>query len=827
VQKRVNEIDAGRSEVPNKDALARLETALGQLQKRLNEMEAGKSDLPHKDALVRLEATLGQLQKRLGEMEAGKADLPQKDTLSRLENSVNEMRSSVAENDKRSREDLSQLAKFMRELSSRVDTAERAASQVGGAGKSLVEGVAARLDALEARAASQFDELRGTMSAMDARLQQATASAKGGVQAESFAALQRSVDTLSQRFDDIGDASSGPLAGPMGAIESTLETLTNKIEEGDRRAAESVSTVSNALKSISTRLEESEKRQAQSLQSLTRRLDESDRRAADSAHTVEDALKTLTTRLETSDKKHKEAIGGLRLTVDGLVAKAAAEALPVDSPMARSTSMPSPLSGAGHFAPSPGTSFDAPTHLAPLSSPPLSATREPDLPPPLATTHSPVVSDAPPPAFTTELPPAMPPRDGEGYSVSALQTIMAGTLSAPPPAPPEPLSDFEPEKFEPDVGFEPDEPAAAPKKADDFLAQARRAAQAAAQAESERQQTKRGYLPNGKGETGGSRNVGRLMIVTLACIALVAGIIALLFTLPGGDDGTNRPDAGASIGEILNGTPAPAAPAGDPTASTPPAPAAEFAPPSAPETAGAAGSVTAEPNGLSTQPEAAAPAFTSGTSALPGGPTPDTAIASLEAGAVRGDAKAQFVLALRYAEGRGVDKDDAKAVSLVTKAAQQGLVVAEYRLGAIYERGIGVPKDLVQARNWYEKAAKGGNRKAMHNLAVLYADGVAIGQNFQEAARWFRQGAEYGLADSQYNLAILLERGMGVEKNLAEAAKWYAIASGQGDSGAAERLDALKRQMSPGDIAISLDAARNFKAKALDPAANEVPAVNG
>jgi hypothetical protein len=33
--------------------------------------------------------------------------------------------------------------------------------------------------------------------------------------------------------------------------------------------------------------------------------------------------------------------------------------------------------------------------------------------------------------------------------------------------------------------------------------------------------------------------------------------------------------------------------------------------------------------------------------------------------------------------------------------------------------------------------------------------------------------------------------------------------------------------MSPGDIAVALDAARTFKAKPLDPIANEVPTVNG
>ena len=294
-----------------------------------------------------------------------------------------------------------------------------------------------------------------------------------------------------------------------------------------------------------------------------------------------------------------------------------------------------------------------------------------------------------------------------------------------------------------------------------------------------------------------------------------------MFTFPSGTDDINRPNPGASMTEILNGN-APAQPTEPtPSAGSP----AEFAPPSTTEgVAPTTPSVAVEPNGTGVPAgEAPAPAFMSGQPALPGNVQPETKIAELEAGAVAGNANAQLVLGLRYAEGRGVPKDDAKAASLVTKAAQQGLVIAEYRLGAMYERGIGLPKDLMQARTWYEQAAKGGNSKAMHNLAVLYADGTGVGQNLPEAARWFREGAEHGLPDSQYNLGILLERGMGVQKNVSEAAKWFAVAASQGDAGAAERLEGLKRSMSAADVAIALEAARKFKAKPLDPTANLAP----
>jgi localization factor PodJL len=220
------------------------------------------------------------------------------------------------------------------------------------------------------------------------------------------------------------------------------------------------------------------------------------------------------------------------------------------------------------------------------------------------------------------------------------------------------------------------------------------------------------------------------------------------------------------------------------------------------------------------------PQFTAGATALPG-KSKEGVIGDLESGAVRGDAKSQFLLSLRYSEGRDVPRDDARAASLATKAAEQGLAIAQYRLGALYERGVGVTKSLANAKTWYEKSAKAGNRKAMHNLAVLMADATGGQPNYKEAVRWFREGATHGLTDSQYNLAVLLEQGMGVEKNEREAATWYAIASTQGDGGAGERLEQLKRKLTPAEIAMSLDSARKFKAKALEPTANELPGVSG
>ncbi len=811
VQKRIVEIESGQAEWPGRESISRLEMALGQLQKRLGDLDADRADLPAKDTISKLETTLGQLQKRLADMEAASSDAPGKDALVRLETSITSMRSEVADADRRTREDITQMAKFMRDLGTRVDSVER--------GSTLAESVSARFDALEARSASMFDEIRGQMSAVDGRIAQAT-SAKSTISPGAFAALKGSVEGIASRLDGMSEQSTAPLASSIGAIESTLSVITAKIEQSDKRSAESVTGVNSALKALSSRIEDSDKRHTQSLNALARRLDESDHRAGENARDIHKSLDEYSDRLDASEKRHKDAISGLRLTVDGFIANGIADGLPVDPRSGRTSAKPSALSSLQSYSPPP------------VAPPPM---LDPEIPPFLTMGTRALSGDSAPPP---------PPFDegrnesasGHEYSLSALQTMLAGPLSSQD-------ADHDLERFEGDRfhdaaansglgGYDQDQLNAPPKIGSDYMAKARHAAKAAAELGVERSRNKR--QPGFGQDHSGGRNLGRLMIIALAGVAVVAGIVAVLFTLPSGpgEDGVDRPPPGKTIGDLLNGPSEPPVPPSSGAGTSAQPAGADFAPlPPADETAAANGaptSVTAAPNGLGvpSQVSPSEPEFTAGTSPLPGS-AKETAVASLEAGAVRGDAKSQFLLSLRYSEGRDVVKDDGRAASLATKAAEQGLAIAQYRLGALYERGVGVPKSLAQAKTWYEKAAKSGNRKAMHNLAVLLADTNSGQPNYQEAARWFREGATYGLTDSQYNLAVLLEQGMGVAKNAKEAATWFAVASAQGDTGAAERLDALKKLLSPGDIAMALDAARKYRAKGLDPSSNELPSGPG
>ena len=179
---------------------------------------------------------------------------------------------------------------------------------------------------------------------------------------------------------------------------------------------------------------------------------------------------------------------------------------------------------------------------------------------------------------------------------------------------------------------------------------------------------------------------------------------------------------------------------------------------------------------------------------------PAVGTAKLRQAAADGDALAQFEIATRFAEGKGVAQDHKRAFALYERAATRGLPAAQFRLAAYFERGIGVEADRERAKVWYRRAADQGHVRAMHNLGVLSVGGREDQADYAAAAGWFRQAAERGLADSQFNLAVLHENGRGVPKDLQEAYKWFALAARSGDPVSARRLEQIKARMEPAEI---------------------------
>ena len=62
-------------------------------------------------------------------------------------------------------------------------------------------------------------------------------------------------------------------------------------------------------------------------------------------------------------------------------------------------------------------------------------------------------------------------------------------------------------------------------------------------------------------------------------------------------------------------------------------------------------------------------------------------------------------LGVCYANGTGVAKDEAEAVTWFRRAAGQGHAKGQSSLGLCYANGTGVAKDKIEAAFWYGKSA--------------------------------------------------------------------------------------------------------------------------
>ena len=198
---------------------------------------------------------------------------------------------------------------------------------------------------------------------------------------------------------------------------------------------------------------------------------------------------------------------------------------------------------------------------------------------------------------------------------------------------------------------------------------------------------------------------------------------------------------------------------------------------------------------------------------------------ALREAAAGGDSKALFEVAARYAEGRGVKVDLAHASAWYEKSAELGFAPAQYRIGNMYEKGNGVARDFAKAKNWYQLAAKQGNAAAMHNLAVLFAMGADGTTDSEAAARWFIAAANLGVKDSQFNLGILSAKGAGVPQSLEESYKWFAIVAKTGDQDAAAKRDEVARSLRPEQLERARSAVELWQSGEMNAEANtaEIP----
>src|SRR5262245_50293151 len=121
------------------------------------------------------------------------------------------------------------------------------------------------------------------------------------------------------------------------------------------------------------------------------------------------------------------------------------------------------------------------------------------------------------------------------------------------------------------------------------------------------------------------------------------------------------------------------------------------------------------------------------------------------------------------------DKDYAKAFELWKPLADKGVAAAQYQLATLYAEGKGIDQNDAIAALWYQRAAEQGHAAAQYNLGASYAEGLGVKKDEAKAAEWFRRAAEQKMPFAQLNLGMLYASGHGVPKDNVEALKWIEL----------------------------------------------------
>ena len=811
-------IDDSRHEGRNDPTLSGIEQALGDIQQALRTLKPAEQLAGFDEAIRNLGVRLDTI---VGSSEGVGA-------LTQLEDAIAALRAIVS--NVASNEALGRLSEQVQTLSAKVDQLARADthSDSFAALEARIATLTSSLENRPQRAVSDNSEqLEGALRALSERLDRMPVGDDGP---SAFAHLEQRVSYLLERLE----ASADHRIGGLGRVEEGLQDILRHLE---RQQANFAALAPNLDRGVATppdgSVVEALKRE---LSDLRHSQSESNRGTQDSLEAVHNTLGHVVDRLTMIEGDLRTA----RATppvVAKPVAPASQAAIPqVGMPqtaMPMRPELPNPakaqkppftppaaIAMASEPTLTPGALRDV---LAPHGQDPAPVVPSPAVAPPTATPMAGPRIDTPRPAINHDLPPDHPLEPGTrpaGRPLSPSERIIASEKAiselATPPS---------------------DEPAST----SNFIAAARRAAQAAAATPTSDKPSRAGTLNQTLREAAKSSTISakiRSLLVGASVVVIVLGSFKMAMTFL--DTGSApqpvaqrpastanpakaAPPASPAAPSITSPTPidrqtlnAPAKiedraeSASDEAATPPPVSATVIAPPPV-QPAGAADVTGSIPSNDPTPPAAGAGGKLTPVSIPASERLPDAIGGTvLRSAALKGNPAAAYEVAVRYADGKGVAANLAEAAKWYDRAAQSGVVPAMFRLGTLYEKGLGVTKDFAAARRYYSMAAERGSAKAMHNLAVLEADGGGNGANYRSAAIWFRKAAERGVSDSQFNLGILYARGIGVEQNLAESFKWFSLAAARGDVDAGNKRDDVAKRLDAQSLAAAKLAVANF-----------------
>jgi TPR repeat protein len=149
--------------------------------------------------------------------------------------------------------------------------------------------------------------------------------------------------------------------------------------------------------------------------------------------------------------------------------------------------------------------------------------------------------------------------------------------------------------------------------------------------------------------------------------------------------------------------------------------------------------------------------------------------------------------------GQGVEKDEKRAIELLTEASEKGNMEAKNVLGVCYDLGQnGVEVDGKTAFRLYREAAEWGHVKAVSNLGECYERGVGAEVDMEKAASLYKQAALAGMPEAMVNLGKLYLRGEGVAQDVGTAAELMVMGNGDLDGIPEDVVAEAKKRVAEG-----------------------------
>ena len=151
-----------------------------------------------------------------------------------------------------------------------------------------------------------------------------------------------------------------------------------------------------------------------------------------------------------------------------------------------------------------------------------------------------------------------------------------------------------------------------------------------------------------------------------------------------------------------------------------------------------------------------------------------------------------------------VDAQRARAQVEVADRAESGEAEAQSMMGIYYAEGFGVEQDYDQSFKWLSMAAEQGEPNAQNSLGALYKHGYGVEVDDEQAVHWYRSSALQGHAFGQKNLGTMYFRGRGVAQDSEQAYMWLSLAANQGLAQAFDELEKVSATL-PDDTKAALD----------------------